>query len=136
MKYKYEFITSEECEIEVSREWGEILCEMDRMEFNNDHTQTRRRASFTAHGDGGYWLTTEQPAIYLECAGHLFCYGDKRFIRGYEALTRKQKILFKEVYCNGISLKEYAEKMNITQSAAVQQNSCLKKTFRKFLLKP
>ena len=36
MKVQYKF-ASETIEIEVSDEWGEILIDLDRQEYNNDH---------------------------------------------------------------------------------------------------
>jgi len=44
MKIKYEFV-NEATEIEVSEEWGSILLELDRQEFNVNHKETRRHCS-------------------------------------------------------------------------------------------
>ena len=44
MKIQYKF-ASETIEIEVSDEWGEILIDLDRQEYNNDHKETRRHSS-------------------------------------------------------------------------------------------
>ena len=41
MKIQYKF-SSETIEIEVSDEWSEILIDLDRQEYNNDHKETRR----------------------------------------------------------------------------------------------
>ena len=41
MKIQYK-IASETIAIEVSDEWGEILIDLDRQEYNNDHKETRR----------------------------------------------------------------------------------------------
>ena len=41
MKIQYKF-ASETIAIEVSDEWGEILIDLDRQEYNNDHKETRR----------------------------------------------------------------------------------------------
>ena len=41
MKIQYKF-ASETIEIEVSDEWGEILIDLDRQDYNNDHKETRR----------------------------------------------------------------------------------------------
>jgi len=47
MKIKYHFNT-ETIEIEVSEEWGEILVELDRQEYNINHKETRRHTSLDA----------------------------------------------------------------------------------------
>ena len=45
MKIKYAF-ADETVEIEVSEEWGNILIDLDRQEYNNDHAETRRHEPF------------------------------------------------------------------------------------------
>ena len=47
MKVNYQF-AAETVEIEVTEEWGEILVEMDRKEYNNNHKETRRHSSIDA----------------------------------------------------------------------------------------
>ena len=44
MKIQYQF-ADKTVEIEVSDEWGNILIDLDRQEYNNDHKETRRHAS-------------------------------------------------------------------------------------------
>lgn len=47
MKIKYEF-ANETVEIEVDEEWGNLLIDLDRQEYNNDHAETRRHCSLNA----------------------------------------------------------------------------------------
>jgi hypothetical protein len=44
MKVSYQF-ANESVEVEVEEAWGELLMDMDRKEYNNDHKETRRHAS-------------------------------------------------------------------------------------------
>ena len=46
-KYKYEFAT-ETVEIEIADSWGAVLAELDRLEHNNNQTETRRHCSLNA----------------------------------------------------------------------------------------
>ena len=39
--YTYEFATGNK-EIEISEEWMKVLEDLDRVEYNNDQTETRR----------------------------------------------------------------------------------------------
>ena len=48
MKIKYAFAT-ETVEIEVPDEWGDILIDLDRQEYNIDHKETRRHCSLEAY---------------------------------------------------------------------------------------
>ena len=47
MKYKYEF-ANENKTIEISEEWISVLEELDRLEYNNNHAETRRHVSLVA----------------------------------------------------------------------------------------
>ena len=47
MKIKYQFAT-ETVEIEVTENWGNVIVDLDRQEYNNNHTETRRHCSLEA----------------------------------------------------------------------------------------
>lgn len=47
MKIKYEF-TNETVEIEVDEEWGNILVDLNRQEYNINYKETRRHYSLDA----------------------------------------------------------------------------------------
>ncbi len=44
MKVSYQFVC-ETVEVEVEEVWGEMLMDMDRREYNNHQTETRRHVS-------------------------------------------------------------------------------------------
>lgn len=45
MKITYEFAT-ETVEIEVSEDWANLVIDLDRQEYNNNHAETRRHVSY------------------------------------------------------------------------------------------
>lgn len=45
VKVRYEFITGEASEIEVDQDFGDLLVDFERQEYNNDHKETRRHVS-------------------------------------------------------------------------------------------
>lgn len=51
MKIKYKFAT-ETVEIEVADDWGNLVIDLDRQEYNNDHAETRRHVSYRILLDG------------------------------------------------------------------------------------
>ena len=59
MKIKYEF-ANEVIEIEVSDEWGMVILEMDRLDYNNDKKETRRHLSLDTGFDQGSWLMSDE----------------------------------------------------------------------------
>ena len=58
MKIEYKFVTGA-VEVEVSNEWGTLLVDMDRQEYNNDHKETRRHISLDACQYEGATFATE-----------------------------------------------------------------------------
>ena len=62
MKIKYAF-ADETVEIEVSDEWGEILIDLDRQDYNNDHKETRRHYHLEGCAYEGEDFAIEDPAL-------------------------------------------------------------------------
>ena len=129
MKYKYEF-ANENKTIEISEEWISVLEELDRLEYNNNHAETRRHVSLD-DGEDGEWLSTEKGKTLLKIAGKIFSPDDKRFRKGRKALSKKQAELYESVYDRGDSVGEYATDNKIDQSTASKRNSAVIKKFKK-----
>ena len=129
MKYKYEF-ANENKTIEISEEWISVLEELDRLEYNNNHAETRRHVSLD-DGEDGEWLSTEKGKTRLKVAGKIFSPDDKRFRKGRKALSKKQAELYESVYDRGDSVGEYATDNKIDQSTASKRNSAVIKKFKK-----
>ncbi len=128
-KYEYSF-SNESVNIEVSDEWADILEELDRIEYNNNHAETRRHVSLD-DGEDGEWLSTEKGKTLLKVAGKIFSPDDKRFRKGRKALSKKQAELYESVYDRGDSVGEYATDNKIDQSTASKRNSAVIKKFKK-----
>ena len=128
-KYEYSF-SNESVIIEVSDEWADILEELDRIEYNNNHAETRRHVSLD-DGEDGEWLSTEKGKTLLKVAGKIFSPDDKRFRKGRKALSKKQAELYESVYDRGDSVGEYATDNKIDQSTASKRNSAVIKKFKK-----
>lgn len=129
MKYKYEF-ANENKTIEISEEWISVLEELDRLEYNNNHAETRRHVSLD-DGEDGEWLSTERGEVYIRCAGQLFSRHDDRFDDGRRSLSEKQDELYESVYEYGDSINDYAHDIGIDQSTASKRNRAVIKKFKK-----
>ena len=64
MKIKYQFAT-ETVEIEVSDDWGNLVIDLDRQEYNNDHKETRRHLSLDAAEFEGEVFAVEDPSLEI-----------------------------------------------------------------------
>ncbi len=129
MKYKYEF-ANENKTIEISEEWISVLEELDRLEYNNNHAETRRHVSLD-DGEDGEWLSTERGEVYIRCAGQIFSRHDDRFNDGRRSLSEKQDELYESVYEYGDSINDYAHDSGIDQSTASKRNRTVIKKFKK-----
>lgn len=58
MKIQYKFAT-ETVTIEVDDRWGELLVDLNRQEYNNDHKETRRHSSMDALAEQGVQFAAE-----------------------------------------------------------------------------
>ena len=128
MKIKYEF-ANEVIEIEVSEEWGNVLLELDRLEYNNNKTETRRHYSLNTIADAGAWLMDESME---PCA----CVCEKADLEMMEAkvdmLSRDHAEIIRTVCLGGMTLADYATKKGITRQAASQKYKRAKKNLKKF----
>ena len=68
MKIQYKFAT-ETVTIEVDDRWGELLVDLNRQEYNNDHKETRRHSSMDALAEQGIQFAVEQDAlaVFSQC---------------------------------------------------------------------
>ena len=130
-QYQYKFATDEVITIEISDEWADILEELDRKEYNNDHAETRRHVSLDTGIDGN-WLSTALGKVFIKVAGKLFSPDDKRFKKARKTLSKKQAELYESVYDRRDSVGEYAADNKIDQSTASHRNSVVIEKFRKF----
>lgn len=58
MKRAYHFV-NETIEIEIEEKWDQVLKELDRLEYNNNHKETRRHSSLDAPTGNGSHVPSE-----------------------------------------------------------------------------
>ena len=63
MNYSYTF-ANENKTIDIDEKWISVLEELDRVEYNNDQTETRRHTSYS-NGDDGEWMTSKEDETSL-----------------------------------------------------------------------
>jgi len=129
MKVKYTFANGEVVEVEVDAMWEAELKELDRLEHNNDQTETRRHCTLNVLGDEGEWLSCDavDPANILE---------KKEFadnISGVlDKLTVKQRDAIERIHLEGMSITAYAKLNGISQQVAAKRLYAAEKKFRFF----
>jgi len=128
MKYEYKGITGK-TEIEISDEWGSVLLELDRLEHNNDQTETRRHASLDAFNlDGTLFPSGEDvPAEFEKRERNAILH------TAIEKLKPEQRDLIRAVYFGGVSVNDYAQKEGVDHSAISHRLRTIYKNLKNLL---
>ena len=110
MKIKYKFAT-ETIEIDVAEKWGDIVVELNRLEYNTNHAETRRHTSLSSfayedrkHFADGTDLLAE--LIDSEAVSHAM-----------SLLTDRQQYLIRKCFIEGWSYTDLAALEGVDESA-------------------
>ena len=113
MKIRYEFTNGEISEIEVDESLGELLVELDRQAYNNDHKETRRHTSLDGmEYEGALFAAPDDPAAEV-----LRREDAARLLRAMEALTPAQRELVRRVYFENEKITDIARAEGITKQS-------------------
>jgi len=116
MKINYEFVDGNKVEIEVSEEWASVVIELDRVEYNNEHKETRRHISLDTFNDKSKIYHRPKGMSFIRVDGRSFRFDDPRIKGAIDSLTEKQRDLVIKVYFDGMTAREYAKKNGIQES--------------------
>lgn len=129
MKIKYEFAT-EVTEIEVDEEWATILIDLDRLEYNNNHKETRRHSSLD-----GYLYENSDFAV--DDAGLTELLGrninEDKLHTVLEALPPEHQKLIHKRYFEGYSLDECGAMFGIRKAAVSRKIGRILKKLKRLL---
>ena len=125
MKIKYEFLTGEVVEIDVSDEIGELSIEIDKDNFNSDRRETRRHTSLYAMEEKGSQF--KDKSFNIEAV-----FGEKE-LTDYlnslvEMLLPQQRDLIQKVFFEDLSIVEIARLEGVSEAAIRNR---LKKIYKK-----
>lgn len=129
MKIQYKFV-NETISIDVPDDWGEILIDLDRQEYNNDHKETRRHYSLEGKVYEGMDYAVEDPGLEALFAGPT----DEEHLRAaIQKLDPDQQAMIRAIYFEGVSVNDYAARMGVTQSAISHRLQTVRKKLKKLL---
>ena len=129
MKIKYAF-ADETVEIEVSEEWGNILIDLDRQEYNNDHAETRRHYHFEACEYEGQDYADDDDAIerLLETDA-----AKRTVLPLLYKLTPAQRDVIDALFYKGMTVTEYAACKGFAKASVINARDAALKKMKKFL---
>jgi len=128
MKIQYEF-ADETVEIEVSDEWGEVLIDLDRQEYNNDHKETRRHASLDAFDLDGTLFASDAD-VEMEALNGLEI---ERLHAAIEELQPQQRELFRRVCFGGVKPADIAREEGVSKVAITNRMTKIFAALKKIL---
>lgn len=114
MNIKYEFLTGEVIEVEVSDNIGEVLIEIEKDDYNSDRRETRRHNSIEGKQEKG---------LQFKAAGDdIVAIIEEKEVNDnlHNALNKlmpQQKDLIQKVYFEGMSIAEIALNEGVGESA-------------------
>ncbi len=128
--YRYHFSNGETISIDVSDDWGEILIDLDRLEYNNDHKETRRHYSLEGKVYEGKDYAVEDPGLEALFAGPT---NEERLRDAIQKLAPDQQAMIRAIYFDGVSVNDYAARMGVTQPAISHRLQTVRKKLKKLL---
>jgi RNA polymerase sigma-70 factor (ECF subfamily) len=130
MKLKYEFVTGETVEIEVSEAIGKVLTGIDKEAKNSDRRETRRHHSIDALTELGVQLaaTGEELAVTVEVRETR-----EALRQALDALLPQQRNLLRKIYFQNKSISEIAREEGVYESAIRNRLSKTLKRIKKNL---
>lgn len=129
MKIQYKFV-NETISIDVPDDWGEILIDLDRQEYNNDHKETRRHYSLEGKVYEGMDYAAEDSGLEALFAGPT---DEERLRAAIQKLAPDQQAMIRAIYFDGVSVNDYAARMGVTQSAISHRLQTVRKKLKKLL---
>lgn len=125
MKIKYQFAT-ETVEIEVDDDWGSLVIDLDRQEYNNDHKETRRHVSLDA--------ALYEGEAFADEGANLEKYADRIDLqRAISTLTDHQRRIIKGYFFDGLTYVELGEELGISEAGVRQAANRALKQLRKII---
>ena len=129
MKVSYQFVC-ETVEVEVEEVWGEMLMDMDRKEYNNDHKETRRHASLDEIDQDDNCIpakdNVEEEILQKESKNEL--------LESLQHLTPEQLCLVKKVYFEGRTLVSIAIEEGVSKAAITYRMKVINEKLKKVLI--
>ena len=110
---------------QISEEWMQILKDLDRQEYNNIHTETRRHCSLNALDPDEYYLPAAKDG-FDEYAGR------ELWDEMKDELTLKEAEIAEKIFIEGYSVKEVMALQGLGRSRMYELIENIRKKIKKF----
>lgn len=138
IEYRYEFANGDVVELRISRsgsagnekneitaEWLELLLDLDRREYNNNQTETRRHVSLNALDQDDNQIPNEKD-LFEEF------YEEETWKEMCKVLTEREKLVGDLFFRQGYKQKELAKIFEVNEARMSQIIRKIRKKLEKF----
>ena len=136
IEYRYEFANGDVVELKISRsgddngsgitsEWLELLLDLDRREYNNNQTETRRHCSLNA-------MDQDDNQIAIEKDAFADFYEEETWKEMCKALTERERLIGDLFFRQGYKQKELAKIFEVNEARMSQIICKIRKKLEKF----
>ena len=128
MKITYLFADRTKSVVEVEENWGEIILDFDRQEYNNNHKETRRHIHLDTELEHSDWLTCDDEYItaLTDTPENII-----KLRKAISTLKPNQQEMLKAIFFEGLTHEEYARKIGVSRPAVTQQLQTIFKKIKK-----
>lgn len=138
IEYRYEFANGDVVELRISRsgaageekngissEWLDLLLDLDRREYNNNQTETRRHVSLNALDQNDNQIPNEKDALEE-------LYEEETWKEMCKVLTEREKLVGDLFFRQGYKQKELAKIFEVNEARMSQIIRKIRKKLEKF----
>ena len=138
IEYRYEFANGDVVELRIGRngtageekngissEWLELLLDLDRREYNNNQTETRRHVSLNAMDQDDNQISTEKDLF-----GEF--YEEETWREMCKVLTERERLVGDLFFRQGYKQKELAKIFEVNEARMSQIIRKIRKKLEKF----
>jgi RNA polymerase sigma-70 factor (ECF subfamily) len=130
MKIKYEFVTGETVEVEVTESISKVAIELDRAIKNSDRRETRRHNSVEALGEKGTQLSDGRVDIPLVIEQQEM---RETLHNAMDKLLPRQRELIYKVFFDGRTMADIAREEGVTAKAVQDRVNKMKARLKKII---
>ena len=130
MNKKYEFVTGEVIEVEISGDIAEVILEMEMEDYKSNRRETRRHNSIDSMKENAFQFEDETiDVISIFEAKEM----SKELHDAINKLKLPQKELVQKIFFQGISITQISKEDGISKAGVISRLNKIYKNLKKFL---
>ena len=129
MEIKYTFVNGEETSVEVYDDFKEIILELDRNLYNNNHAETRRHISLSVFDENKKVFADIEASFEEQLSNQV---DEEILYKAISELSYDEKELLHNLYLSDrpVTQKEYARMLKIKEKSVQEKSRRIRKKLK------